>query len=124
MQRWRKPPILALAYISPARSSKRRMSIIRPSTNSQVCLSGSECFCLALTPAPVAFRVRVASLVATRADCTRWPPSPKTYAAPLPAVAQGRCGVLEPVVATEELVADGNGRHPGDAPLDRLVRRR
>src|SRR4051794_11234900 len=29
MQRWRKPPIFAFAYISPARSSKRRMSNIR-----------------------------------------------------------------------------------------------
>src|SRR3954447_6622365 len=28
MHRWRKPPIFALAYISPARSSKRRISSI------------------------------------------------------------------------------------------------
>src|SRR4051812_37196784 len=43
MQRWRKPPIFAFAYISPARSSKRRISIIFSRTVRQVSLSGSEC---------------------------------------------------------------------------------
>src|ERR671915_476622 len=43
MQRWRKPPILALAYISPARSSKRRMSIILLRTVRQVSSSGRSC---------------------------------------------------------------------------------
>src|SRR4051795_5538750 len=41
MARWRKPPILALAYISPARSSKRRMSIIDCSHSRAAFFSGS-----------------------------------------------------------------------------------
>src|SRR4051794_9556363 len=39
--RGRKPPILAFAYISPARSSKRRMSIIVPSHSRAASGSGS-----------------------------------------------------------------------------------
>src|SRR4051794_37941037 len=45
MARCRKPPTLAFAYISPARSSKRRMSIIVSSHSRAVSGSG--------TPAPV-----------------------------------------------------------------------
>src|SRR4051794_28574882 len=41
--RWRKPPTFALAYISPARSSKRRMSIIVPSHSRAASGSGSSC---------------------------------------------------------------------------------
>src|SRR5437588_713071 len=43
MQRWRKPPSWAFAYIAPARSSKRRMSIIRSRIRREVSASGSEC---------------------------------------------------------------------------------
>src|SRR4051794_26838083 len=41
MHRWRKPPIFAFAYISRARSSKRRMSSIRPRIARHVSASGS-----------------------------------------------------------------------------------
>src|SRR4051812_39027823 len=41
--RCRKPPIFALAYISPARSSKRRMSIIVPSHSRARSGSGRSC---------------------------------------------------------------------------------
>src|SRR3954470_15731033 len=41
MAGWRKPPIFAFAYISPARSSKRRMSIIVPSHSRATSGSGS-----------------------------------------------------------------------------------
>src|SRR5215211_825775 len=50
MQRWRKPPILALAYISPARSSKRRMRNIFWRTVRQVSLSGRPCL---TSPKPI-----------------------------------------------------------------------
>jgi hypothetical protein len=40
--RCRKPPTLALAYISPARSSKRRMSIIVSSHSRATSGSGSS----------------------------------------------------------------------------------
>src|SRR5205807_6166464 len=43
MHRWRKPPIFALAYISPARSSKRRMSIIFSRIARHLSASGSGC---------------------------------------------------------------------------------
>src|SRR4051794_31503920 len=43
MQRWRKPPIFAFAYISPARSSKRRMSNIRSRIATDASLFGSSC---------------------------------------------------------------------------------
>src|SRR5919108_5942733 len=49
MARCRKPPILALAYISPARSSKRRMSIIACSHSCAASFSGSCCRCSAST---------------------------------------------------------------------------
>src|SRR4051812_33788211 len=42
MHRWRKPPIFAFAYISPARSSKRRISSIRSRMATQVSFSGSS----------------------------------------------------------------------------------
>src|ERR687887_1394913 len=45
MARCRKPPILALAYISPARSSKRRMSAIACSHSRASAFSGSSCCC-------------------------------------------------------------------------------
>src|SRR3954447_19109950 len=123
MQRWRKPPILALAYISPARSSKRRMSIIRARIASEVFLPGSECIFCASTPLPSDFWVRVASLVATRAESTRWEGSSKTRATPLPGGSvHGRGRVLEPIVAVEEPVAKRDGGHARYAPLDRLVR--
>src|SRR3954453_5912386 len=43
MHRCRKPPIFAFAYISPARSSKRRMSNMRSRIPTEVSLSGSSC---------------------------------------------------------------------------------
>ncbi len=42
MQRCRKPPIFAFAYISPARSSKRRIKSIFSSTARHVSVSGRE----------------------------------------------------------------------------------
>src|SRR5689334_19071333 len=42
MHRCRKPPIFAFAYISPARSSKRRMSSIRSRIATAASLSGSS----------------------------------------------------------------------------------
>src|SRR3954470_8683646 len=69
--RCRKPPILALAYISPARSSKRRMSIILASSSRAVFLSGRSCEACS-TPVSSGFLARVASLVATAAEGTRY----------------------------------------------------
>src|SRR5918997_6108018 len=59
MARWRKPPTLALAYISPARSSKRRMSIIERSHSRATSGSGSSwlvmsCASVAMSPGKVA----------------------------------------------------------------------
>src|SRR3954451_21532647 len=70
MHRCRKPPIFAFAYISPARSSKRRISSIFFRISSQVSLSGSECLCCS-TPVSSGFRTRVLSFVATQANVTR-----------------------------------------------------
>src|SRR5919199_2631410 len=52
--RWRKPPIFALAYISPARSSKRRMRVIVASHSRATSGSGSSCSAIwpEATPAP------------------------------------------------------------------------
>src|SRR3954454_3321298 len=69
--RCRKPPILALAYISPARSSKRRMSIILASSSRAVFLSGRSCEACS-TPVSSGFLARVASLVATASEGTRY----------------------------------------------------
>src|SRR5215217_2117701 len=63
MHRCRKPPILALAYISPARSSKRRMSSIFWRTRRQVSSLGRSCWGRS-TPASSGVRASVASSVA------------------------------------------------------------
>src|SRR5215210_547190 len=65
MQRWRKPPILALAYISPARSSKRRMRSIFWRTVRQVSLSGRPCL---TSPNPISSRPTT--------SLGLWPPFP------------------------------------------------
>src|SRR3954452_14653619 len=72
MARCRKPPILALAYISPARSSKRRISIILARISRATFLSGRSCDAC-LTPVSSGPRTLVASLVATAPEGTRWP---------------------------------------------------
>src|SRR3954453_22136626 len=72
MARCRKPPILALAYISPARSSKRRISIILARISRATFLSGRSCDAC-LTPGSSGPRTLVASLVATAPEGTRWP---------------------------------------------------
>src|SRR4051812_10126066 len=69
--RCRKPPILALAYISPARSSKRRMSIILASSSRAVFLSGRS-WDACSTPVSSGFRTLVASLVAAAPEGTRY----------------------------------------------------
>src|SRR4051794_7046451 len=66
MQRWRKPPIFALAYISPARSSKRRISAIRSRMATHVSRSGSGCFC----PSPPSLRCSVSCSTAMGPDDT------------------------------------------------------
>src|SRR5215207_7688354 len=53
MHRWRKPPIFAFAYISPARSSKRRITSIVSRTVRQVSLSGRSCLTF---PNPISSR--------------------------------------------------------------------
>src|SRR5829696_1320621 len=53
MQRWRKPPIFAFAYISPARSSKRRITSIFSRTVRHVSLSGRSCLTF---PNPISSR--------------------------------------------------------------------
>src|SRR4051812_19878527 len=68
MQRWRKPPTLAFAYISPARSSKRRISNIFERTVSQVSLSGRPCLASprrisSLAPSVVAIERRVPAAI-------------------------------------------------------------
>src|SRR3954452_6345254 len=70
--RWRKPPILALAYISPARSSKRRISIILARISRAIFLSGRSCDAC-FTPVSSGPRTLVASLVATAPEGTRCP---------------------------------------------------
>src|SRR5918999_2669938 len=62
--RCRKPPILAFAYISPARSSKRRMSIIFARISRATFFSGRSCDACS-TPVSSGLRTRVASFVAT-----------------------------------------------------------
>src|SRR5215217_848575 len=75
MQRCRKPPIFAFAYISPARSSKRRITSIFSRTVRQMSLSGRSCFTFpnpicssrlatSLGPSRAPSPVRVVSLVA------------------------------------------------------------
>src|SRR3954469_8357355 len=66
MQRWRNPPIFALAYISPARSSKRRISAIRSRMATHVSRSGSGCFC----PSPPSLRCSVSCSTAMGPDDT------------------------------------------------------
>src|SRR5829696_7916591 len=65
MQRWRKPPIFAFAYISPARSSKRRISSIFWRTVRQVSLSGRSCLTF---PKPISSRPAT--------SLGLWPPLP------------------------------------------------
>src|SRR3954451_4145251 len=193
MQRGRKPPIFAFAYISPARSSKRRMRSIFSMTATQVSLSGRPCL---TSPKPISLSPTtssglcppsppsplppceapspdwVASLVAIGPESTHpllastvispgWgearmsltpranrPPArlPAQAATPSPTPAaaptatrsalcfgaltnrtrvrlrsgQGGSGLFEAIVAVEELVADGDCRHPPDPPLVRL----
>src|SRR3954449_2993405 len=71
MAKCRKPPRLALAYISPARSSKRRISIILARISRATFLSGRSCDAC-LTPVSSGPRTLVASLVATAPEGTRW----------------------------------------------------
>src|SRR4051794_31079173 len=68
--RCRNPPTLALAYISPARSSKRRISIILASISRATFLSGRSCDAC-FTPVSSGPLTLVASFVATAPDCTR-----------------------------------------------------
>ena len=146
MQRWRKPPTLAFAYISPARSSKRRMSIIFARTVSHVSLSGRSCLisptwaslaasvCAAPLPSFGCLPALAFSLVAIGRQSTRcqfgsnretpdWgvlhrPPALRPYAG---ALSSACGGLFEAIVAPEELVADGERRHAADAALVGLL---
>src|ERR671919_393387 len=132
MQRWRKPPILALACISPARSSKRRMSIIFERTVRQVSSSGRSCLtspnlissALATSagdaPSPLpafALSACAVSLVAIASESTRWPPAgsrkPPIGGSRPPAGGLRRS--FELVVAPEDLAFDHDARDAADA---------
>jgi hypothetical protein len=64
MHRWRNPPIFAFAYISPARSSKRLISIIFASVSRDRVFAGSSWSCLPRAPFEPALRLVVEARLA------------------------------------------------------------
>src|SRR5688500_18429861 len=100
MQRWRKPPIFALAYISPARSSKRRMRSIFSRAVRQVSLSGRLC-----SPAPQPLASRPAtSLGLSRSAPPPWPVS--------------RCGAPSPDCVASLVAMCPESTHPLPRSID------
>src|SRR5918996_38021 len=136
MHRCRKPPIFAFAYISPARSSKRRMSIIFESTVRQVSGSGRSCLTSpnrissALATSPGARPSPLPSFVVSRV-ATFVGEYPVGFANNLcagpPGYSSGgssfqRGGsILQAVIAPEQLIADQQRWNTAYAALVRLA---
>jgi hypothetical protein len=106
MHRWRNPPIFALAYISPARSSKRRMRIIFSRMATASSLPGKSC--LPAAPSPACSRpslsVRTAiSLEVTTPLSSRDEPE-RTFASSIDAAA-----TRNPAIARSSLIRANAG---------------
>src|SRR5829696_3494225 len=120
MQRCRKPPTLAFAYISPARSSKRRMRSIFWRTVRQVSSSGRSCL---TSPKPISLRPTTSSGLVPPLPPSPfppcWAPSPDCVASLVAIGSEGTHRVLGSIAIPlerggAELVPDtaGNTRRP------------